>query len=57
MKIQDLWKQDPRLQGRAPGFRWGQDRDEIGTRQPKDRDKSDKEKTGTRQDKENTRQR
>ena len=35
-----LLKQDPRLQGRAPGFR----QDRIGTRQGKDRDKSDKEK-------------
>ena len=25
-------EQDPRLQGRAPGFRQGQDRDEIGIR-------------------------
>ena len=33
-----------RLQGRAPGFRQGQDRDKIGTRQGQDR-----EKTGTRQ--------
>ena len=38
------FKQDPRLQGRAPGFRQGQDRDKTGMRQGQDR-----EKTGTRQ--------
>ena len=43
-------RQDPRLQGRAPNFRrggvtgWGQDRDEVRTRQGQDRDK-----IGTRQ--------
>ena len=42
-------EQDPRLQGRAPGFRWGQDRDkkgwdkdEIGTRQGQVRQGKDK---------------
>ena len=34
------FKQDPRLQGRAPGFRQGQDRDKTGSRW---------DKTGTRQ--------
>ena len=34
--------QDPRLQGRAPGFRQGQDRDEIGTWQGQVRQGQDK---------------
>ena len=53
---QELPRQDPRLQGRAPGFRGEgyQVRDKTGIRQGQDRDKTetsqgqDKEKTGTR---------
>ena len=44
-------QQDPRLQGRAPGFRWGQDRDKIGTRQGRDRDKTGKRQGQVRQGK------
>ena len=36
------FKQDPRLQGRAPGFRQGQDRYKIWIRQGQDRDKTRK---------------
>ena len=43
-------KQDPRLQGRAPGFRQGQDRDKTGKRQGQDRrDKSGASHTRKRQ--------
>ena len=37
-------KQDPRLQGRAPGFRQGQDRDKTGTRQRQVRQGKDRDK-------------
>ena len=43
--------QDPRLQGRAPGFRQGQDRDKTGTSWGQDMDKTGKRQGQVRQGK------